>query len=88
MFLLERRKKCQKKTKNMTVSAWKLIPIICTKLIDYIKISSILLILLIGINNQKKDFTRKSKLTFQTILLFLGNFRKWKGLGIGMPWGR
>ncbi len=75
-FLLERRKKYQKKTKNMAISAWKLISQTCAELIDYIKNTLYSSDFVNRHKRSTKDFTRKSKLTFQTIFLFLGNFRK------------
>jgi len=69
----ERRMKC---LKNPTNLAWNLLSKICAELIDYLKNILYSQGFIARHKKNKKDFTRKRTLTFQTLFLYFINFIK------------
>jgi hypothetical protein len=75
-YLLERRKKCQKKCKILSRLAWNLPSNICAKLIDFLK-NIITSDDFINRNkHSSKNFTRQRKLPFPILIVFLMNLIK------------
>jgi hypothetical protein len=76
IYLLERRKKCQKTSKKVLTLAWILLSKLCAKLIDFLKEIILSNDFLDQHRQSSKNFTRKRKLPFHYLIFFLMNFIK------------
>jgi len=76
IYLLERRKKCQKTSKKVLTLAWTLLSKLCAKLIDFLKEIILSNDFLARHRQSPKNFTRKRKLPFHYLIFFLMNFIK------------
>lgn len=76
IYLLERRRKCQKASKKVLTLAWTLLSKSCAKLVDYLKEIILSNDFLARHRQSPKNFTRKRKLPFHYLIFFLMNFIK------------
>jgi len=76
IYLLERRKKCQKTSKKILTLAWILLSKLCAKLIDFLKEIILSNDFLARHRQSPKNFTRKRKLPFHYLIFLLMNFIK------------
>lgn len=76
IYLLERRKKCQKTSKKVLTLAWILLSKLCAKLIDFLKEIILSNDFLDRHRQSPKNFTRKRKLPFHYLIFLLMNFIK------------
>jgi len=76
MYLLERRKKCQKTSKKVLTLARTLPSKICAKLVDFLKEFVLSNDFSARHRQSPKNFTRKRKLPFYYLIFFLMNFIK------------
>jgi len=76
IYLLERRKKCQKISKKVLTLAWILISKSCAKLVDFLKEIVLSNDFSTRHRQSPKNFTRKRKLPFHYLIFFLINFIK------------
>lgn len=76
IYLLERRKKCQKTSKKVLTLAWILLSKLCAKLIDSLKEIILSNDFLDRHRQSPKNFTRKRKLPFHYLIFLLMNFIK------------
>ena len=76
IYLVERRKKCQKTSKKVLTLAWILLSKLCAKLIDFLKEIILSNDFLDRHRQSPKNFTRKRKLPFHYLIFLLMNFIK------------
>ena len=76
IYLLERRKKCQKTSKKVVTLARTLLSKICAKLIDFLKEIILSNDFIAQHRQSPKNFTRQRKIPFHHLIFFLMNFIK------------